>query len=548
MKQLVILATPPPLLLLLLLAALLPLLLGACTTRQEGESFDYVVVGAGAAGSVLAYRLTEHPDTTVLVLEAGGPDDDPRIHRPSAFRQLLDSRFNWGESTVEEPHLNGRRVSLPRGRGWGGGGSISAMVYVRGHRSDFDRWEALGNPAWRYDDVLPYFKKAENQERGPSEFHGVGGPQNVADPRWVPPIAEAFCEAAFQAGIPRNEDFNGPRQAGVGLYQLNQRNGERHSAADAYLRPALDRANLTVESRARVTRILFEGRRAVGVAYIQNGRTREVRASREVLLSAGTIGSAQLLLLSGVGPAEELRALGIPVVRDLPGVGENLQDHPRVAITYSSRKPLGLSESERERAEREYEESHTGPLSSNGIGAGAFVKLSPDDPAPGIQLMPTTNPAAGTFSIQVALMHPRSRGSVRLRSTDPAEPPAIQVNYLADERDMVGLVLGLEIAQRIAESRALDAYRGEELGPGPAGWGRDALHAYIRDNVATFFHPVGTCRMGSDELAVVDPDLRVRGVEGLRVIDASVMPDLLSGATHAATVMIAEKGADLVLP
>jgi choline dehydrogenase len=518
----------------------------ACLTASTVAPYDYVIVGAGAAGSVLASRLSEDPTTRVLVLEAGGPDDDPRIHRPSAFRQLLDSRFNWGESTVEEPHLNGRRVALPRGRGWGGGGSISAMVYVRGHRFDFDRWEALGNPGWGYDDVLLYFKKAENQERGPSEFHGVGGPQNVADPRWVPPIAEAFCEAAFQAGIPKNEDFNGPRQVGVGLYQLNQKNGERHSAADAYLRPALDRANLTVESRARVTRILFEGRRAVGVAYVQNGRAHEVRAGREVLLSAGTIGSPQLLLLSGVGPAEELKALGIPVVRDLPGVGQNLQDHPRVAITYSSRKPLGLSESERERAEREYEENHTGPLTSNGIGAGAFVKLSPDDPAPGVQIMPTTNPAADSFSIHAALMHPRSRGSVRLRSTDPTEPPAIQVNYLADERDMVGLVLGLEIAQRIAESRALDAYRGEELGPGPAGWGRDTLHAYIRDNVATFFHPVGTCRMGSDELAVVDPDLRVRGVDGLRVIDASVMPDLLSGATHAATVMIAEKGADFL--
>jgi choline dehydrogenase len=282
------------------------------------------------------------------------------------------------------------------------------------------------------------------------------------------------------------------------------------------------------------------------VVYVQNGRTHEVRAGREVILSAGAIGSPQLLLLSGVGPAEELKALGIPVVRDLPGVGQNLQDHPRVAITYSSQKPLGLSASERERAEREYAESHTGPLSSNGIGAGAFVKLSPDDPAPGIQLMPTTNPAAHTFSINAALMHPRSRGSVRLRSTDPAEPPAILVNYLADERDMLGLVWGLEIARRIAESRALDAYRGEELGPGPGSWGRDALHAYIQDNVATFFHPVGTCRMGSDELAVVDPELRVRGVEGLRVIDASVMPDLLSGATHAATVMIAEKGADLL--
>ncbi len=423
---------------------------GCAATEKPPPSCDYVVVGAGAAGSVLAHRLTEDPGTRVLVLEAGGPDDDPRIKQPSSFRQLLDSPLNWGDSTAEEPHLDDRRVSLPRGRGWGGGGTISAMVYVRGHPSDFDRWEELGNPGWGYEDVLPYFKRAENQDRGPSEFHGVGGPQNVADPRWVPPISEAFLEAAEQAGIPRNEDFNGERQEGAGFYQLNQKDGERHSAADAYLRPALGRGNLTVESHARATRVLFEGRRAVGVAYIQGGRTHEVRASREVILCAGTIGSAQLLLLSGVGPAEPLNALGIPVIRDLPGVGENLQDHPRVALTHASRKPLGLAESERERAEREYEDTRTGPLSSNGVGAGAFVRLSPEDRAPRIQIILTANPVAGAFSLHAALMHPASRGSVRLRTPDPAVPPMIQVNYLADERDMKSLVRGLGVARRIA--------------------------------------------------------------------------------------------------
>ncbi|MGD8894722.1 MAG: GMC family oxidoreductase N-terminal domain-containing protein [Acidobacteriota bacterium] len=528
--------------------ALIVSLESSCVTDRDVARYDYVVVGAGAAGSVLAHRLTEDPATSVLVLEAGGPDDDPRIRQPSAFRQLLDSPFNWGESTVEEPHLNGRRVPLPRGRGWGGGGTISAMVYVRGHAWDFDRWEQLGNPGWGYDDVLPYFKKAENLEGGASEYHGVGGPQNVAYPRWVPPISGAFVQAALQAGLPRNEDFNGERQEGVGFYQLNQKDGERHSAAGAYLRPALERDNLTVENHARATRVLFEVRRAVGVSYVQDERTHEVRASREVILSAGTIGSAQLLLLSGVGPAEQLSALGIAVVHDLPGVGENLQDHPRVALTYASAQPLGLTDAEQERAQAEYEEERTGPFSSNGVGAGAFVRLSPEDPAPGIQIILTANPAANTFSLQTALMHPGSRGSLRLRSTDPTETPAIEVNYLAEESDLEGLVQGLEVARRIGGAEALAPFRGDELGPGPQGWEPEALREYVRDNVGTFFHPIGTCRMGTDEGAVVDAELRVRGVEGLRVIDASVMPTLLSGATHAATVMIAEKGADLLIP
>jgi choline dehydrogenase len=284
----------------------------------------------------------------------------------------------------------------------------------------------------------------------------------------------------------------------------------------------------------------------VGVAYLQDGEVREARVAREVILSAGTIGSAQLLLLSGVGPADSLRVLHLPVVHDSPGVGRNLQDHPRVAVTWASRKPLGLSEAEKAEAEREYAESREGPLSSNGVAAGAFVRLSPEDAAPALQIMPTANPSAHTFSIHVALMHPRSRGSLQLRSTDPTESPAIQVGYLSDEGDLEDLVAGLGVVRRIGGSEALASLRGEELSPGAGGWETEALRQYVRDHVGTFFHPVGTCRMGSDEGAVVDPELRVRGVDGLRVIDASVMPDLISGATHAATVMIAEKGADLL--
>lgn len=530
----------------LVLAALLSILTVACTPPADPPDFDYVVVGAGAAGSVLAHRLTEDPGTRVLVLEAGGPDDDPRIRKPSAFRQLVGTPFNWAYTTEEQPELRGRRISWPQGRGWGGSGSISAMVYVRGHASDFDVWEALGNPGWGYDDVLPYFKKAQNQERGASEFHGVGGPQNVADARWVPPLSQAFAEAAVQAGLPRNDDFNGARQEGVGFYQLNQKDGQRHSAAEAYLRPALDRPNLTVVNHAWVTRVVFDGTRATGVVYEQDGQEQEARATKEVLLSAGTIGSAKLLLLSGVGPAAELEELGIPVVLDLPGVGRNLQEHPRVAVTWSSLRPLGLTEAEQVQAEREYEEHRTGPLASNGVGAGAFVRLAPDSPAPDLQIMATGNPAARQYSIHAVLTHPRSRGSLRLRTADPADPPLLQPLYLSEDQDLDDLVAGLRIVRRIGEADALAPYRGRQVGPGDQGWGDEALRDYVRQNTVTFFHPVGTCRMGADEGAVVDAELRVRGLQGLRVIDASVMPALLSGATHAATVMIAERGADLL--
>jgi choline dehydrogenase len=508
-------------------------------------SFDYVIVGAGAAGSVLASRLTENAEMTVLVLEAGGPDDDPRIARPSSYRELPGSGLDWQYSTEDEPHLDGRRIPWPRGKVWGGSGSISAMIYVRGPARDYDRWKELGNPGWGYADVLPWFKKAENQERGPSAHHGAGGPQNVADPRWVSPLSLAFLAAAREIGLRRSEDFNGESPDGVGLYQLNQRNGERHSAATAYLRPALVRPNLTVESHALVTQVVVREGRAVGVTYVRDGVTREARASREVVLCAGTIGSPHLLMLSGIGPREHLASLGLPVVRDLPGVGGNLQDHPRVALTWESRMPLGYtSPAEQEAAVRDYSRDRTGPLSSPGVGAGAFVRTTGAD-FPDVQIIPTGNPAAGTFSLHVALMRPSSRGSVRLRTRDAEAPPAIRANYLSGDGDLDGLVRALAIARRIASADALAGYRGRALGPDAAS-GAETLEQFIRTNVTTFFHPVGTCRMGNDSLAVVDDHLRVRGVAGLRVIDASVMPTLVGGATHAATVMIAEKGADLV--
>ena len=528
------------------LAALLLGLAFPCAA-QEPRTFDYVVVGAGAAGSVVASRLSENPAVTVLVLEAGGEDTDPRIHQPSSYRELPGSDLDWNYRTEEEPHLGGRRIAWPRGKVWGGSGSLAAMVYVRGHPRDFDEWEAMGNPGWGWDDVLPWFRKAENYERGPSALHGTGGPQNVADPRWVPPLSLAFLEAAVQAGLRRHDDFNGDAQDGASLYALNQKNGERHSAAAAYLRPVLHRRNLTVLSHALATRVLVEDDRAAGVTYVREGREREARATREVILCAGAIGSPQLLMLSGIGPAGHLRSLGIPVVRDLPGVGENLQDHPRVAVTYESRKELGFATAaDRERALREYSRDRAGPLSSSGVGAGAFVRTSAHEETPDIQIIPTANPDANTWSLHVALMRPKSRGSVRLRSREPGAHPLIRARYLSDERDLDVLVRGLAIARRLAGQNALAEYRGRELSPGPGPQPGDDLRPFVRENATTFFHPVGTCRMGADPRAVVDHELRVHGVPGLRVVDASVMPALVGGATHAATVMIAEKGADLV--
>jgi len=534
-----------PLLSPALLLASVSLALAAAPPPPAAPAFDYVVVGAGAAGSVVASRLSESEDVTVLVLEAGGPDDDPRIARPSAYRGLAGSDLDWKLSTEEEPHLGGRRIPWPRGKVWGGSGAISAMVYVRGPARDFDRWKELGNEGWGFADVLPFFRKAESQERGPSVHHGTGGPQNVADPRWVPPLSLAFLEAAREVGLPGNDDWNGPSAEGAGLFQLNQRNGERHSAASAYLRPALVRRNLTVESHALVTRVLLRDGRAEGVAYRRDGEEREARARREVILCAGTVGSPQVLMLSGIGPAAHLRSLGLPVVLDLPGVGGNLQDHPRVALTWESKAPLGLSPAEQEEAARAWARDRTGPLTNPGLGAGAFVRTSPGLDAPDVQVIPVGNPTAGTFSLNVALLHPASRGEIRLRSKDPRDAPVIRANYLAEESDLDGLVRGAAVARRIAGAPALALFRGRERSPDESA-GEEALRRYIRENATTFFHPVGTCRMGTDPLAVVDRQLRVRGIEALRVIDASVMPTLVGGASHAATVAIAEKGASLV--
>jgi len=519
------------------------------------QIYDYVIVGAGSAGCVLAHRLTEDPKIKVLLLEAGGSDNRREIQIPAAFSKLFKTAYDWAYYTEEQPRLNHRRMYWPRGKVLGGSSSINAMIYIRGHRHDYDFWCRLGNAGWSYAEVLPYFKKAENQERGASEYHGAGGPLNVADLRCVNPLSRAFVDACAEVGLPRNSDFNGPEQEGVGMFQVTQKAGKRHSAADAYLRPALKRPNLTVHTRAQATRLLLEGTRAFGVEYIRNGAVDRVRVDREVILCGGTINSPQLLMLSGIGPADHLTALGIPGVADLPGVGQNLQDHLLLGVAYECKQPITLAAAETFGNLLRYMLFKTGPLASNVCEAGGFLKTKSDLPAPDLQLNfgPAfyvnhgfTRPTGHGFSIGPSLIRPRSRGRIALLSSDPLEPPLIQPNYFLDDADRQVLVESVALARRIARAKAFDAYRGAEVLPGEQAQSEKVISEYVCNIIETQYHPVGTCKMGSDPMAVVDARLQVRGVEGLRVVDASIMPAIVGGNTNAPTIMIAEKAADLI--
>jgi choline dehydrogenase-like flavoprotein len=510
--------------------------------------YDYVIVGAGSAGCVLAARLSEDPDVKVALLEAGGEDTDLEIHIPAAFGALFKGRRDWDMSTEPEPELNGRRCYLPRAKMLGGCSSMNAMVYIRGNRADYDEWAAMGAEGWGYEDVLPYFKRSENNERGDDLYHGTGGPLNVCESRSMHPIASAFVEAAKQAGHEENPDFNGARQEGVGRYQTTQLEGMRASTAAAFLHPVEDRENLTVITDALVTDVIIEDGRATGVRVDHPEHT-EVRASREVILSAGAYQSPQLLMLSGIGPAEHLTALGLDVIQDLP-VGEGLQDHCMTLINWKTDVESLLTAMSDENVELIGAEGR-GPLSSNIAEAGAFIRTRPGLEGPDCQFH-----CAPVFFFEeglgVATEHglafgpgvvkPTSRGSVTLRGPSAFSKPRIVHNYLATEEDQQTILAGMRIALDIASQPAMqEIITGEFVAPTQDATD-DELWDFIRANTMTIYHPTSTCAIGP----VVDPRLKVHGIEGLRVVDASIMPTIVRGNTNAPTIMIAEKAADMI--
>ncbi len=526
------------------------------------ESFDYIVVGAGSAGCVLANRLTASGRHRVLLLEAGGPDRNIWIHIPLGYGKLFnDPKVNWLYSSEPEPDMNDRKLIQPRGKVLGGSSSINGLLYIRGQAEDFDHWRQLGNAGWSFADVLPYFRQAEDQERGADALHGTGGPlavSNVSEPH---PLCEAFIAAAQQVGFARNDDFNGPRQEGVGYFQLTARNGRRCSTAVGYLREARRRPNLKVVTNALTTRVLFAGRRATGVEYRQGDATLVAHASGEVIVAGGAFNSPQLLQLSGLGPAALLQSLGIPVIADMPGVGADLQDHLQVRMQYRCTEPITMNDVinswwHRIGAGLRYILSRKGLLTIGAGYAGGFFRTSPDMETPDVQVhfIIFSGDASGAalhpfpgFIASVCQLRPESRGFVRIKSADPGAPPAIAPRYLSSRHDCDTVVAGMKLLRQIMRQPAMRHYIAEERAPAPDCTSDADLLAFARATGSTVFHPTSTCRMGSDAAAVVDERLRVRGIERLRVIDASIMPAVVSGNTNAAVVMIGEKGADLVL-
>jgi choline dehydrogenase len=531
---------------------------------MTGDRYDYIIIGAGSAGCVLADRLSADPKCRVLLLEAGGKDKSLLIRMPAGVGSLISvkSEHNWGFWTEPEPHLDGRRLWWPRGRGWGGSSSINGMIYVRGHARDYDQWAQMGLRGWGYADVLPYFKRAETLEGGADAYHGDSGPLHVTTAPNPHSIYSGFLAAGAQAGHPVTEDFNGEQQEGFGPYQLTIKDGRRWSAANAYLHPALKRPNLTAEVGARTTRLLMDKARVTGVEFVQGGETKTAHADAEVLLCAGAVQSPQILQLSGIGEPEGMRAAGVKVSHELAGVGANLQDHLDVALNWETpgvktafsynaglnRLATGLN----------YMLRGQGPGRQNFLEAGAFLKSRPDLDRPDLQLhcvmaiMKEHGKQPGLtdgFTVHICQLRPESRGRIALRSADPLDDPAIYAGYLATEEDRRSLRAGVGIMREVAAQAGLAALKPREIEPGPGvGSGAD-LDAWIRRTAETIYHPVGTCRMGQDgdRLAVVDGSLKVFGLAGLRVVDASVMPTLVGGNTNAPTIMIAEKAADMIL-
>ena len=528
----------------------------------DQASFDYIIVGAGSAGCVLANRLTASGRHRVLLLEAGGPDRNIWIHIPLGYGKLFSNpKVNWLYTTEPEPELNNRRVIQPRGKVMGGSSSINGLLYIRGQHEDYDHWRQLGNAGWSFNDVLPYFRRAEDQERGADDLHGVGGHLKVSDVCEPHPLCEAFIEAAQKSGFPRNDDFNGATQEGAGYFQLTARNGRRWSTAVGYLKEAKRRGNLTVVANALAARILFSGRRAIGVEYRQGGATHTAHANAEVIVSGGAFNSPQLLQLSGLGPAKILRELGIDVIADMPGVGADLQDHLQIRMLYRCTEPITMNDvinnwRHRYAAGLRYLLSRKGLLTIGAGYAGAFLRTRPDLASPDVQfhfLIFSSDAAGATlhpfpgFMASVCQLRPDSRGFVRIISRDPAMPPAIQPRYLSARSDCDCVVDGMKLLRRVMDQPVMRRYIAEEHAPGEQCVSDADLLAFARQTGTTVYHPTSTCRMGSDPNAVVDERLRVRGFEGLRVIDASIMPTVVSGNTNAAAVMIGEKGADMVL-
>jgi choline dehydrogenase len=527
-------------------------------TPEAIEEADFIVIGAGSAGCTIAARLTEDPATKVLLLEAGGEDTNRWIHIPLGFgKTFADPSVNWCYET--EADASGRKVFWPRGKVLGGSSSINGMVYIRGQAEDFDHWRQLGNTGWSFDDVLPYFKRAEHQVRGRDEFHGTGGPLTVSDVE-KHPIAEAFIDAAMALGFARNDDFNGARQDGVGYHQTTTRGGKRCSTAVGYLNPARQRGNLVIATNALSERIVFDGRRAVAVQYRRNGALQSARARREIILCGGAINSPQLLMLSGIGPAGHLGQHGIAVVHDLPGVGQNLQDHYSASIKLKAALPVTvndvmLSNLKKLKVGIQYYTRRTGVLAMISSQAALFAKTRPELATPDVKCsispFSADRPQDGLhkfsgFTMIAYQLRPESRGEIRLKSANPADPPAMIPNYLSDPVDQQTIVAGLKLCREVLAQPAIAKFIAEEFQPGPAVQSDADLLAYARQRGGTVYHPTSTCTMGTGQMAVVDPELRVHGVEGLRVADASVMPTVISGNTNAATIMIGEKLADMV--
>ncbi|MEO8137012.1 MAG: choline dehydrogenase, partial [Betaproteobacteria bacterium] len=512
------------------------------------RAFDYVIVGAGTAGCVLANRLTADGKTTVLLLEAGPEDRNFWIHLPIGYAKTMwHPVYNWRFYTEPEPHMHGRKVYWPRGRGLGGSSSINGLIFIRGHPADYDSWAAEGNPGWGWNDVLPYFIKSEgNQRAGDFPLHGKDGPLAATDITPQHELAEAFIDGAGSLGIPRTTDFNNATQEGAGYFQLTTKNGWRCSAAVGYLKPVRNRSNLTVETDAPVTQLLLEGKRATGVRYTHDGQSFEARANREVLLTAGAIHSPQLLQLAGIGPAAHLSKLGLPVVHALDGVGMNLQDHLQARLLFRCKKPVTTNDSlnsifGRAKLGMQWLFQRNGPLSLGVNHAGLFCRAHPSATRPDIQFHFSTlsadmaggkvHPWSG-FTMSICHLQPTSRGTILVKSRDPAEAPAMQANYLDTQFDCETMVAGVKVARAIAASEPMRDYTLDEYKPGSAVATDDDLLEFVRNNGATIFHPVGTCKMGTDDMAVVDPQLRVRGIESLRVIDGSIMPSVVSGNTN----------------